>query len=603
MELLIPIIGLGGLYIISNNQKKKESFSNLPNVDIPNRNYPGEYPIVSPETDLTSALSTTNAFQSPNGVYTDKFFDPAMTTTANYDTPFSSISKGQRTTNQDFHSMTGEVVDSSYFSHNNMVPFFGSKRRDIHSNANVVEGILDNMNGSGSQTITKSEQSPLFKPEDNVQWAFGVPNTTDFYKSRMNVSMKMENVKPFAEQRVGPGLDLGYTTEGCYGYNSGMAAREKWVDRGVDELRVLNKPKSSGHLLYGHEGPADSYIKQMGNMGHGIQEKNRPETTFAMGPERLFTTTGIEKAPMLYPNHIERYVNRPETNMEYTGGAGFVDTENSYIPGEYRESTNIQLGQVPFSIANAGGRNYATEEDYGIKSNKAYANNRSVGQRDSYFGIVGGAITEAVAPLLDILRPSRKENTIGTLRPYQNAKAQVPQSYMFNPADRAPTTIRETTENSKFHLNINRNTAQQGGGYLVSEQQPIQNSRMLTSDFFYSGNSSAGAGSQQTRAYDAEYRQRNNDVKSSTNVGYTTGGNMNLLNTFINQRNVNTDGLLQNKRKNVPNLPYQSPSMESMGKLQGSGQQFSTIQLDRNNGDILGQLKGNPYVINTASQL
>jgi hypothetical protein len=600
MELLIPIVGLGGLYIISNNQKKKESF--LPNVDIPNRNYPTEYPIISPETDLTSSLSTTNAFQSPNGVYTDKFFDPTNTT-SNYDTPFSSVHK-QNKQPQEYYSMTGEAVDSNYFSHNNMVPFFGSKRRDIHSNANAVESIMDNLNGSGSQTITKTEQSPLFTPEDNVQWAFGVPNTTDFYKSRMNVSLKMDNVKPFAEQRVGPGLDLGYTTEGCYGYNSGMAAREKWVDRGVDELRVLNKPKSSGHLLYGHEGPADSYIKQMGNMGHGIQEKNRPETTFAMGPERLLTTTGIEKAPMLHPTQIERYVNRPETNMEYSGGAGYVNTENSYIPGEYMPSTNVQLGQVPLATANAGGRHYATEADYGIKSQHAYPNNRSIVKQNSYFGIVGGAITEAVAPLLDILRPSRKENSVGTLRPYQNAKSEVPQSYLFNPADRTPTTIRETTEKSKFHLNINRNSAQQGGGYLVSEQQPIQNSRMLTSDFFYSGNSSAAAGSQQTRAYDAEYRQRNNDLKSSTNVGYTTGGNISILNSQINQRNnTMTDSLLQNNRKNVPNLPYQTPSIESMGKLQGSGQQFSTIQLDRNNGDILSQLKGNPYVINTASHL
>jgi hypothetical protein len=600
MELLIPIVGLGGLYIISNNQKKKESF--LPNVDIPNRNYPTEYPIISPETDLTSSLSTTNAFQSPNGVYTDKFFDPTNTT-SNYDTPFSSVYK-QNKQPQEYYSMTGEAVDSNYFSHNNMIPFFGSKRRDIHSNANAVESIMDNLNGSGSQTITKTEQSPLFTPEDNVQWAFGVPNTTDFYKSRMNVSLKMDNVKPFAEQRVGPGLDLGYTTEGCYGYNSGMAAREKWVDRGVDELRVLNKPKSSGHLLYGHEGPADSYIKQMGSMGHGIQEKNRPETTFAMGPERLLTTTGIEKAPMLHPTQIERYVNRPETNMEYSGGAGYVNTENSYIPGEYMPSTNVQLGQVPLATANAGGRHYATEADYGIKSQHAYPNNRSIVKQNSYFGIVGGAITEAVAPLLDILRPSRKENSVGTLRPYQNAKSEVPQSYLFNPADRTPTTIRETTEKSKFHLNINRNSAQQGGGYLVSEQQPIQNSRMLTSDFFYSGNSSAAAGSQQTRAYDAEYRQRNNDLKSSTNVGYTTGGNISILNSQINQRNnTMTDSLLQNNRKNVPNLPYQTPSIESMGKLQGSGQQFSTIQLDRNNGDILSQLKGNPYVINTASHL
>ena len=614
MEVLITAIGLGGLYLISkqnnneNDDRNAEPFTNgklqqLPNTNIENRNYPSEYPIISPETDLTSKLSNDNKFESPNGVYTDKFFDPAFVTTGmNRDTPFSNITSRQKSQG-DYYSMTGEQVNGSYFTHNNMVPFFGSKKRDIHTTANANESSLDNMNGSGSQIIIKKEQAPLFTPAENLQWAFGMPSTSEFVQSRMNVSAKMENVKPFAEQKVGPGLDLGYTTEGCYGFNSGLAARDKWVDRDVDQLRVLNKPKPGGFLQNGHEGPAISYIKVMGDMGQGLQEKNRPDTTFEMGQDRLLTTTGIEKGPMLHPTQVERHVNRPETTASYAGGAGFVDAEHTYVPGEYMPSTNIELGQVPISVANANGRNYATEGDYGIKGKMAYPNNRSAVKQNSYFGAVGGAFGEAVAPLLDVLRPSRKENTVGTLRPYQNPKSEVPESYMFNPADRTPTTIRETTEKSPFHLNVNRNTAQQGGGYLVSKQQPINNSRILTSDFFYSGVSSAQAGSQQQRAYDAEYRQRNNDVKSSTNVGYTTGGNISLMNGNINQRNDVRDQVLKNNRRNAPNLPYQTPSIDSFGRLQGTGPITSTIQLDRNNGSVLNQLKGNPYAINTASQL
>jgi len=606
MEVIIAAIGLGGLYLVS-KQNKNESFANieskLPNTNIENRNYPSEYPIVNPETDLTSSLSNNNKFESPNGVYTDKFFDPSLITSKmNRDTPFSDINN-QKKAQGDYYSMTGEQVNGTYFTHNNMIPFFGSKSRDIHTSANANESSLDNMNGSGSQIIIKKEQSPLFAPVENLQWAFGMPSISDFEQSRMNVSAKMENVKPFAEQKVGPGLDLGYTTEGCYGYNSGMAAREKWVDRDVDELRVLNKPKPGGFLQYGHEGPAISYVKVMGDLGQGLQEKYRPDTTFEMGPDRLMTTTGIEKGAMLQPTHIDRFVNRPETTVSYSGGAGFVDAEHTYVPGQYMPSTNVELGQVPISVANANGRHYATEGDYGIKAKMAYPNNRSVVKQTGYFGAVGGAFGEAVAPLLDILRPSRKENTVGTLRPYQNPKSEVAQSYIFNPADRTSTTIRETTENSNFHLNVNRNTAQQGGGYLVTKQQPINNSRILTSDFFYSGNSSAQAGSQQQRAYDAEYRQRNNDLKSSTNIGYTTGGNISLLNGNINQRNDVRDNLLKNNRKNAPNLPYQTPSIDSFGHMRGTGSTYSTIQLERNDGSVLNQLKGNPYALNTASQL
>jgi len=51
MELAIPLVALGGLYIVSNQNSKKENFEsrkqkenipNLPNVDVPNRNYPDE---------------------------------------------------------------------------------------------------------------------------------------------------------------------------------------------------------------------------------------------------------------------------------------------------------------------------------------------------------------------------------------------------------------------------------------------------------------------------------------------------------------------------------------------------------------------------------
>ncbi|NBR15094.1 MAG: hypothetical protein EBU01_11030, partial [Crocinitomicaceae bacterium] len=79
-------------------------------------------------------------------------------------------------------------------------------------NTSVAETVLDNMNGSGSQVIKKIEQAPLFKPEDNVQWSHGAPNQSDFFQSRVNPGMRNNNVKPFATENVGPGLNQGYST-------------------------------------------------------------------------------------------------------------------------------------------------------------------------------------------------------------------------------------------------------------------------------------------------------------------------------------------------------------------------------------------------------
>ena len=86
-------------------------------------------------------------------------------------------------------------------------------------------------------------------------------------RSRVNPSSRMANVNPFKDEKVGPGLNLGYTTTGSGGFNSGMMSRSDWQPKTVDELRVLTNQKSSGNLILGYEGHANSYIKNMGKPG------------------------------------------------------------------------------------------------------------------------------------------------------------------------------------------------------------------------------------------------------------------------------------------------------------------------------------------------
>mgnify|MGYP001436115907 CR=1 FL=1 len=95
-------------------------------------------------------------------------------------------------------------------------------------------------------------------------------------------------------------------------------------------------------------------------------------------------------------------------------GAAGADSEGLMVEGEYMPSKHIDLGSVPIAIASSVGKGGATDGDYGIKSTINYNNNRSANHQSDYFGAVGGAIGSVVAPLLDALRPSRKENTIGT---------------------------------------------------------------------------------------------------------------------------------------------------------------------------------------------
>lgn len=595
MEIGIPLIALGSLYVISNQSKTNESFKNktkteLPNVDIPNKNYPSEIPIISSDTDITSKLSTVNKFDSPN-VYTDKYFHPQKNVdTVNSFSPLNDDSVANSAAT--YISLTGEKVTQDYFRHNNMVPYFGGHIRSRNVNANSNESILDNYSGAGSQTIVKKEQAPLFAPGEHYQWPNGMPNTTDFVRSRVNPSMKMSNVNFFQEERVGPGLGLGATTSGAGGFNSGMLARELWKEKTVDEMRVLTNPKSSGNVLFGHEGPAIHSITSRGDQG--LQEKNRPDTAFPIGPDRYFTTTGIEKASTVRPNIIEKTIARPHTSVEYQGVAG--STNNSqYTTGEYMPSTRIALDAPPLAAASAPGRNNASTYDYGMNAYKAYPNNRSIGKPDDYYGAIGGAFGAAVAPLLDILRPSRKENTIGNLRPYQNAKPAVSAPYIYDPNDKPAPTIRETTMRDGIYTQVNSN--QRGGAYEITNHQPIEQARDTTNVSYY-GNSTAGERNRSTKSYEAEYNQRNNDIKSSTIDGRMQIGNMKLLNSDINMSAKAKDDYLKNSRAVAPNGPKNTNSLYNFGSVESQPiNLYSGLQLDRNNGDVLTALESNPYAI------
>ena len=583
MELAIPIIALGGLYMASKTSNlsskdnssrlanKIEAFEALPNTDIPNKNYPTEYPISSAEIEQTSKLSTLNKYDTPS-VYTDKYFNGDV--------------YPKSTATNSFTSMTGNKVDSKYFQHNNMTPFFGAKNRSTILDSNSTEGVLDNYVGSGTQTIQKLEQSPLFSPGEAYHFPHGAPNKNDFYQSRVNPSARMANAKPFESIQVGPGLGKGPSSEGSGGYNSGMEMREQWMPKGVNDLRTTNNPRAGGVAMLGHEGPANSSIKNLGGIGY--VEKNRMERTWDMGPERYFTTTGVEKGQTLHAIPIDRHTHRPETSVSYAGGAG-THLPETYQTGEYVESKHMDLGTVPLGIASLTGKHGGLEEDYESKSKKAYPNNRGV--EETYFGAFSGAIGAVIAPLLDELRPSRKQNVIGSLRPYQNAHTNISSSYLFNPADRPDPNNRDTTDKNKFIPGVNTN--QRGGAYETMDHRAASQQRDSTSAF-YVGGSSAAEGTRGLRPYDAEYKQRNNDIKSSTIKGQMVQGNMSLTNAEINMRNRLGESK-NNRPLNQTSAPKQYVDTNMMGE-QHSRQEYQTsVQLERTSPEILSAFKQNPY--------
>jgi hypothetical protein len=602
MELAIPLVALGGMYVISNQNKEgltkksnvKENFNNmgirtnlqektpdsrfsnyLPNTDVPPQNYP-----IMNNKEL---IDTVQEYPNPNTA-TDKYF--------NQNVYQQKEREGVPISNniQQFYSLTGDYMDTKMLTHNNMVPFNGGKPRGQIYNNNNAETILDNYVGNGSQVIKKIEQAPLFKPQENVQWTHGMPTMSDFYQSRQNPVNKNSMVKPFESIRVGPGLDKGYIADGSHGFNSGMEARDKWLPKTVDELRVSTNPKQE-YDLNGLQGPAQSQIKNVGI--EGKIEKYRPDTFFINTQDRWLTTTGAEKAGQLVPDYIVKPSTRNETSSYQHGTPNAIIKTASYVPTRHEETKRTQL--EGFSVGHSVGTRSAPLEDQSANnrynSHTNYENNRSVNQQGETFGSgFSKAVGAVIAPIMDILKPSRKEEYSCNMRIYGNIAGEIPGNYVLTPGDTPNTTIKETTlyQPNSFIGNQNENAA-----YLVSEQQPFECQRDTVNHANFMGMSSKHG----NRQYDSVYRQTNSEAKEKSIAGRVNQGNAKHYNPQINVTMSKLDSDRDNNRLWAPqSVIPNGPSVQTYGKANMPQYMDNCIGCERINPNILDSIKNNPYI-------
>jgi hypothetical protein len=592
------------MYVISNQKegltkKSKENFNNmgiktnlqektpesrfsnyLPNTNVPPQNYP-----IMNNKEL---IDNVQEYPNPN-VATDKYFNQNM-----YEE--KERAGGPVSNNmQEFYSLTGDYMSTNMFKHNNMVPFNGGKPKGQIYNNNNAETILDNYVGGGSQVIKKIEQAPLFKPQENVQWTYGMPDMSDFYQSRQNPVNRNNMVKPFESIRVGPGLDKGYSADGSNGFNSGMEVRDKWLPKTVDELRVATNPKQE-YDLNGLQGPAQSVIKNVGI--EGKVEKYRPDTFFINTQDRWLTTTGAEKAGQLVPNYIVKPSTRNETTTYQQGTPNSVIKTASYVPKHHEEPKRIQLEgfDIGHSVATGTAPLQHQSCDKNHNSHTNYENNRSVNKQQQTFGSgFSSAIGAVITPIMDILKPSRKEEYSCNMRIYGNMGGQVPENYVLTPGDITNTTIKETT---LYQPNGYINSQTDNAGYLVNEQNPIANQRdTVNHDNFMGMSSKLG-----NRQYDAVYRQTNNQVKEKTIVGRTNQGNAKHFNSQVNVTMSKLDTDRENNRLWTPqSIINAGPSVQTYGRANMPQYYDNNQGCERIAPDILEAFKQNPYTHSLSS--
>lgn len=593
-EIAIPLALLGGMYILSNQEKEQENFKANRN-DTKNRRQQlvktntrtidnvNNYPTIG-QVGKAQLKGTPNYYSNPNAAV-DKYFQQAVYEEKAEQTPGS------------FSSLTGNNIQAKDLKHNNMVPFFGSKvRQNMHIEGH--ESVLDNMNGSGAQFIEKKEIAPLFKPEQNMQWGHGTPNTSDFIQSRMNPSMKMTNVKPFQEIRVGPGLNQKNGVLGTNGFNAGMEARERWISKTVDELRVKTNPKVTyGGVVLG--GKRD--VQNRGIMGK--MEKHQPDTYYVNSPERYFTTTGQEKAQTARSKQMLTIENRDSTTESYYGAGAQADGEATYIPGNYKPTHRPQLDAPVKHITNAHApdRHDPNGGEHGIHGykNSVLHNNRSITtERQPEYGAVATFAKAVIAPLMDILRPSRKENVIGNLRPTGNAGNVANHAgYVYNPADRTRTTIREMTEGRPDHMFVSNQKEAGGYGYTVNKQQPVLQERDST-NIKYMGPAGNTETTNNTMTYDAAYNAHLINKEPISRGRNPMGSSVKMFNgqshTNIQVDKIETDR--NNNRMFVPqNITKASATKQQFGQMTARSEYGQDIHCQRTQPDSLNAFRNNPY--------
>ena len=591
-EVAIPIAVLGAMYIISNkNDNKQENYSNINNT-LPNTKH-----IVKnfPKKNFDDLLNETNV-QTYSGYKNsnEELYKPHGYVESIRETTRGNRSSNVKSEDTRFKSLTGDSIPSSSLQHNNMVPFFGSKVTQS-TVSKGYEGLLDIYTGSGNNSVKKEGIAPLFKPEAGLSHVYGTPNNTQYIQDRMkdNLTTKMNNVKPWQEIQVGPGLGKGYSSKGSGGFNSGMEQRSKYLPKTVDQLRASTNPKVTygGQILgaYSGNGLANPANKSM----IGKVEKNRPDRHYENSADRWFTTTGLEKAQTARSAVILQPENRTTTTREYFGNAADREGEGTYQPGHYRGTHRQQLKSENMGVATDTGGWKATPQDYGKKGYKAHTNARTFTSERTQLGAAGALVNALTAPLMDMLRPSRKENVIGNMRPMGNAsgRAGVMNEPVWNPADTPSHTIREQTENTKHML---MGGTDEANGYMIQKMNAVEQQRETTNCQTLNGYSAAN-GTSRARVVDADYNARLNTNKQViSRVDRYNIGNSSLAS---HAQNVTTFSNTATRPAEMygNNFTKATPSMQTHGRVAGKNTRNSSIDCARNTPGMVSAFNQNPY--------
>tara|TARA_B100000575_G_scaffold293291_1_gene304174 strand:+ start:156 stop:1808 length:1653 start_codon:yes stop_codon:yes gene_type:complete len=445
-------------------------------------------------------------------------------------------------------------VDLGEFKHNNMVPFFGGKITQ-NMDLNYDDGKLERFTGRDRYWKPKQETenfaSDLKKNSQNV---FGKEVTLDFEKSRYVNERFVNNVLPFEQVKVGPGLDDGYTSKPSGGLQQANK-REFELPKSVDELRYKTNPKVTyeGRVVDGQKASLPGEI--------GEVCKNRVDTVYEQTPDMYLKTGDTANST----KETQRpCVDLKETNRSTTTTKGYDSNVQSVVKSITAPLLDtMKLSKKQYTTMHA--RPQGNFQNTNPSKLTIYDPN-------------------------DVARTTIKETTIHDTR--TGTLTGATKTIVYNPDDVARPTLRQATEKDSRLGHVGYQNAD---AYKTVKVEAPVTDRALTSDNEYYG--VGDSKDEKQMSYDDKYNATINEVRDilfknrkPTKTGVKVYNEIDNMN--VNHKKLESDNVIQRDNMNYGRITNEIPTTNVMNITQDRNQYKNDYRF---NPEIMAPLKNNPY--------
>lgn len=328
---------------------------------------------------------------------------------------------------ENFLSLSGNMMNKEEFTHNNMQPFYsGQLKQNIKGNDNILEKFT----GTSDMYISKTETNPLFDQyKENIH---GTQPINEDIKYRYNASHYHQNVPAIESIKVGPGLNKGYTSMPSGGFQQNDALQIAADSQpNIDNLRAKNKPKTTyeGRVVNGFIGTRRGLTP--------VVNQNRVVRYHKFGEPR-FNTSVVQSKEARRENYINKNTNRQNTLYSHTPNANPSIVKNHESTEAYQNQTSNKQSLTNFGFRNANNTNLESKVIVQYCSDVR----KSDVKDNSYTGMMKTAVQNLILPVQDVLKTTIKETNIHDTSAERNFSSIQKLSKMYN-LDDARTTLKE----------------------------------------------------------------------------------------------------------------------------------------------------------------